>query len=216
VGSCTHSDITVFSFHPVKIITTGEGGMATTNDTDLAARMRRLRSHGVATDYELMKPRPEDEIWNYQQIELGFNYRLNEIQAALGMSQLGRLGQFVKRRREIADEYNAAFREIPIITPYQMRGTSSSFHLYPIRVSRNRKKITQRKVYDTLWRNNIAANLHYIPVHRQPYYENLGFSSGDFPAAECFHREAISLPIFPSMTNGEIEWVIKVIKSIYE
>jgi dTDP-4-amino-4,6-dideoxygalactose transaminase len=199
VGSCTYSNIAVFSFHPVKIITTGEGGMAVTNDTNLAGRMRRLRTHGITNDKVLMKPRPANEIWNYQQIELGFNYRLTDIQAALGFSQMTRLDEFVSRRHEIAERYDAELRSWPITTPHQAPGTYSSYHLYPIRVSEADSERIQRQVYDELWKNGVAANLHYIPVHRQPYYEKLGFKMGDFPEAEQFHREVISIPMHPTL-----------------
>lgn len=199
VGSCTHSDITVFSFHPVKIITTGEGGMGMTNDLTLADRMRRLRTHGITNDKELMHPRPENEIWNYQQIELGFNYRMTDVQAALGLSQIQRLDEFVSRRHEIAEWYDAELSTLPITTPRQASGTYSSYHLYPIRVCEAESDKTQRQIYDALWRTGVAANLHYIPVHRQPYYGRLGFKAGDFPQAERFHREVISLPMYPRL-----------------
>jgi dTDP-4-amino-4,6-dideoxygalactose transaminase len=211
VGSCTHSDITVFSFHPVKIITTGEGGMAVTNDTELATRLRRLRTHGITNDKVLMQPRPANEIWNYQQIELGFNYRMTDIQAALGLSQMQRLDEFVSRRHEIAELYEAELGSLPITTPHQATGTYSSYHLYPIRVSEIESGKTQRQVYDALWKNGVAANLHYIPAHRQPYYERLGFKAGDFPEAEQFHREVISLPMYSTLTNEQQADVIRML-----
>jgi UDP-4-amino-4,6-dideoxy-N-acetyl-beta-L-altrosamine transaminase len=211
VGSCTHSHITVFSFHPVKIITTGEGGMATTNDEALANRMRRLRTHGITNDKALMQPRPDNEIWNYQQIELGFNYRMTDIQAALGLSQMQRLDEFVSRRHEIAGRYDAELRSLPITTPHQASGTSSSYHLYPIRVSEAESGKTQQQVYDAFWQNGVAANLHYIPVHRQPYYEKLGFKAGNFPEAEQFHREVISLPMYSTLTNQQQADVIRTL-----
>ena len=199
VGSCTHSHITVFSFHPVKIITSGEGGMAMTNDDALANRLRRLRTHGITSDRALMQSRPDNEIWNYQQIELGFNYRMTDIQAAIGLSQMQRLDEFVNRRREIAERYDAELRSLPITTPHQASGTHSSYHLYPILVSEVESGKTQRLIYDALWQNGVAVNLHYIPVHRQPYYEKLGFEAGDFSEAEQFHREVISLPMYPTL-----------------
>ena len=213
VGSCTHSHITVFSFHPVKIITAGEGGMAMTNDTELANRMRRLRTHGITNGKKLMHPRPENEIWNYQQVELGFNYRMTDIQAALGLSQITRLDEFVSRRREIAERYDVELRSLPITTPHQAPGTYSSYHLYPIRFSEAESGKTQRPVYDWLWQNDVAANLHYVPVHRQPYYEKLGFKVGDFPEAEKFHREVISIPMYPTLETKQQETVINVLKS---
>jgi len=214
VGSCTHSHITVFSFHPVKIITSGEGGMAMTNDIELANRMRRLRTHGITNEKELMHPRSENEIWNYQQIQLGFNYRMTDIQAALGLSQLQRLDEFVSRRHEIAERYNAELKSLPITMPYQASVAYSSYHLYPIRVSEAKSGKTQRQVYDSLWQNGIAANLHYIPVHRQPYYENLGFKAGDFPESEKFHREVISLPIYPKLLDAQQADVINILKEL--
>jgi UDP-4-amino-4,6-dideoxy-N-acetyl-beta-L-altrosamine transaminase len=214
VGSCVHSHITVFSFHPVKIITTGEGGMATTNDPDLANRMRRLRTHGITNDKALMQSRPDNEIWNYQQIELGFNYRMTDIQAALGLSQMQRLDEFVSRRHEIAERYDAELRTLPITMPHQASDTYSSYHLYPIRVSEAASGKTQRLVYDALWQNGIAANLHYIPVHRQPYYESLGFKAGDFPEAEQFHREVISLPMYPTLEPQQQKAVITALAEV--
>jgi UDP-4-amino-4,6-dideoxy-N-acetyl-beta-L-altrosamine transaminase len=216
VGSCAHSDITVFSFHPVKIITTGEGGMALTNNEDYANRIRRLRAHGITNDKELMQPRPENEIWNYQQIELGFNYRMNDIQAALGLSQMKLLNERVNKRHEIAKLYNTELKNLPVILPWQSPETYSSYHLYPIRIKENIKKKMQLQVYDKLWQNDIKVNLHYTPVHRHPYYENLGFKKNDFPEAEKFHREVISIPMFPTLTNKQQNFVIKSLENIIE
>jgi UDP-4-amino-4,6-dideoxy-N-acetyl-beta-L-altrosamine transaminase len=212
VGSCIHSDIAVFSFHPVKIITTGEGGMAMTHDIALANRMRRLRTHGITNDKALMHPRPDSEIWNYQQIELGFNYRMTDIQAALGLSQMQRLDEFVQRRHEIAVRYNEALKGLRIITPWQAPETYSSYHLYPIRIREPLCKKSQRQVYDALWQNGISANLHYIPVHRQPYYEKLGFKTGKCPEVEQFHREVISLPIFPELEKEDFSRVCQLLR----
>ena len=214
IGSCKFSDITIFSFHPVKIITTGEGGMALTNDKNLANNMRRLSTHGITKDKELMYSRPNDEIWNYQQIELGFNYRLTDIQAALGLSQLNRLDEYIKIRHKIAEFYNYELNDLDIQLPFQFPKSYSSYHLYPIRVKNNLKPKTQKKIYDALWENDIAANILYIPVHRQPYYENLGFRSGDFPEAEQFHQEVICLPIFPKLNKEQQTKVVKSLKLI--
>ena len=214
VGSCTHSDITVFSFHPVKIITSGEGGMSMTNDTDLANKMRRLRTHGITNEKELMHPRPENEIWNYQQIELGFNYRMTDIQAALGLSQMQRLDEFVSRRHKIAECYDAELESLPITSPHQASGTYSSYHLYPIRINKAKSEKTQRQVYNFLWQNGVAANLHYIAVHRQPYHEKLGFKVGDFPESEQFHEEVISLPIFSSLSRPDQDLVISSLAKV--
>ena len=214
IGSCKFSDITIFSFHPVKIITTGEGGMALTNDKNLANHMRRLSTHGITKEKELMHPRPNNEIWNYQQIELGFNYRLTDIQAALGLSQLNRLDGYVKIRHKIAEFYNSELDGLDIQLPFQSKWSYSSYHLYPIRSKNNSKSITQKQIYDALWENDIAANILYIPVHRQPYYENLGFKLGDFPEAEQFHREVISLPMFPKLTEEQQTKIVKSLKLI--
>ena len=214
IGCCKFSDITIFSFHPVKIITTGEGGMALTNDKNLANHMRRLSTHGITKEKELMHPRPNNEIWNYQQIELGFNYRLTDIQAALGLSQLNRLDEYVKIRHKIAEFYNSELNDLNIQLPFQSPKSYSSYHLYPIRIKNNLKSKTQKQIYDALWDNDIAANILYIPVHRQPYYENLGFKSGDFPQAEQFHREVICLPMFPKLTKEQQTKVVKSLKLI--
>jgi UDP-4-amino-4,6-dideoxy-N-acetyl-beta-L-altrosamine transaminase len=214
IGSCKFSDITIFSFHPVKIITTGEGGMAVTNDENLANHMRRLSTHGITKEKELMHPRPNNEIWNYQQIELGFNYRLTDIQAALGLSQLNRLDGYVKIRHRIAECYNSELNDLDIQLPFQSERSHSSYHLYPIRTKIYLKPRTQKKIYDALQENDIAANILYIPVHRQPYYENLGFKLGDFPEAEQFHREVICLPMFPKLTKEQQTKVVKSLKLI--
>jgi len=211
IGSCSNSNITVFSFHPVKMITTGEGGMAMTNDAALANRMRRLRTHGITGDKELMHPRPDNEIWNYQQIELGFNYRMTDIQAALGVSQMTRLDEFVLRRREIALRYDAAFADLPIITPWQEEESYSSYHLYPIRIREIGLEKKQQKMFATMMENGVGPNLHYIPVHRQPYYEKLNFKAGDFPEAEKFHREVMSIPIHSSLSIKDQDSVISVL-----
>ena len=213
VGSCQHSDITVFSFHPVKIITTAEGGMALTNKK-LESKIRRLSTHGITKDKSIMFPRPKDEIWNYQQIQLGFNYRMNDIQAALGLSQMQRLDFHVSRRREIADYYNKKFKNSSIIIPWQLPNTFSTYHLYVIYINDKSYKGLQKKIYKKLHQNGIAANLHYIPVHRQPYYEKLGFKKGDFIQSEKFHRNALSLPIFPTLKKSECKKVVDVIFEI--
>ena len=214
IGSCKYSDITIFSFHPVKIITTGEGGAALTNDINLSNHMRRLSTHGITKDKKLMHLRPNDEIWNYQQIELGFNYRLTDIQAALGLSQLNRLDEYVQIRHNIAEFYNSELNGLEIQLPFQSAKSYSSFHLYPIRIKIDLKSRTQKQIYDALQDNDIAANILYIPVHRQPYYENLGFKSGDFPEAEQFYREVICLPMFPKLTQEQQAKIVKSLKLI--
>jgi len=214
VGSCTHSNITVFSFHPVKIITSGEGGMAVTNHQALANRLSRFRTHGITSDKDLMHPRPENEIWNYQQIDLGFNYRMTDIQAALGLSQMQRLDEFVSRRHEVAERYDMKLKSFLLTTPYQASGIYSSYHLYPIRIRRADSKKTQREVFIALIEKGVGANLHYIPVHRQPYYENLGFQAGDFPEAESFHKEVISIPMYPMLSLESQDLVITALSQV--
>jgi UDP-4-amino-4,6-dideoxy-N-acetyl-beta-L-altrosamine transaminase len=211
IGNCRYSDITVFSFHPVKIITTGEGGMATTNRPELADRMMRYRSHGITNERSLMQPKPAAQIWNYQQIDLGFNYRMTDIQAALGASQLKRIDDFIRRRHEIAAEYDRAFADLPVQAPWQHPDTRSSYHLYPIRAQAPGR--SQRDVYEALHRNGVAANLHYIPVYLQPYYAAMGFSEGYCQEAEAYFKEAISLPIYASLTEEQQEHVISAVRT---
>ena len=212
IGNCRYSDITVFSFHPVKIITTGEGGMALTNAPALADRMLRYRSHGITSDASKMQPRPADEIWNYQQISLGFNYRMTDIQAALGVSQMTRLDEFVEKRQRIAKRYDDALAGLPLQIPWQHPDSYSSYHLYPIRLKLGEDEQTQRQVYDALHAAGINANLHYIPVYRQPYYEAIGFKAGYCPEAEQYHKETLSLPMFPGLTDSNQNDVVAAIR----
>jgi len=200
VGNCRYSDITVFSFHPVKIITTGEGGMALTNDDALASKMALLRSHGITRDPDQMT-HESDGSWYYQQIELGFNYRMTDIQAALGVSQMGRLDDYVARRQELARRYNELLEGLPMTLPWQHQHSYSAFHLYVVRLQPDRSSRTHRDVFDSLRKQGIGVNLHYIPVHTQPYYQKLRFKIGDFPEAEKYYVEAISLPLYPSLTE---------------
>jgi UDP-4-amino-4,6-dideoxy-N-acetyl-beta-L-altrosamine transaminase len=211
VGTCRYSDITVFSFHPVKIITTGEGGMALTNDTILADRLQRHRSHGITSNHLDMLPRPADEIWNYQQIRLGYNYRMTDIQAALGVSQIKRINEFIEKRQLIAQCYDKELSGLPIQIPWQHPDTYSSYHLYPIRIKLIESKKNQRQIYDVLQTNGINVNLHYIPVYRQPFYEEMGFKVGYCPQAEAYHKEALSIPIFPSLTHEQQSFVIDIL-----
>ncbi len=211
VGNCRYSDITVFSFHPVKIITTAEGGMALTNDPVLANRLQRLRSHGITSTPSEMLSRPADEIWNYQQIRLGFNYRMTDIQAALGVSQMERLEAFVEQRHRIAERYDTELADLPIQLPWQSPCSYSSYHLYPIRVRPEVSGVSQRELYDVLQAAGINVNLHYIPVYRQPYYEAMGFKPGYCPEAENYFKEAISLPMFPTLSEEDQSLVCRVL-----
>jgi UDP-4-amino-4,6-dideoxy-N-acetyl-beta-L-altrosamine transaminase len=206
VGNCRFSDITIFSFHPVKIVTTGEGGMAMTNDGELAELMRLDRSHGITRDPARLQ-HGDPGAWYYEQQRLGFNYRMTDIAAALGLSQLTRIEDFLARRRQIEATYDAAFADLPVKTPWQHPDTASAWHLYVIRVDARR----HRAVFDELRAAGIGVNLHYIPVYRQPYYRELGFGQGHCPNAEAYYAEAISLPIYPSMTDEEQQQVIAAV-----
>jgi UDP-4-amino-4,6-dideoxy-N-acetyl-beta-L-altrosamine transaminase len=212
IGNGRYSDITVFSFHPVKIITSGEGGMAMTNDTTLAKQMRLLRSHGITSSVADMQLCPEQEIWNYQQIALGFNYRMTDIQATLGLSQMQRLDEFVAKRHTIAKGYDQLLSTLPILSPWQHSDGYSGYHLYVIRLKLDEINKTQRQVYDALRAGEILVNLHYIPVYRQPYYEQMGFSAGYCPQAEQYYSEAISIPMYPGLTEGQQDKVVAVIR----
>ncbi len=210
VGNCRYSDITVFSFHPVKIITTGEGGMALTNDAGLAKRMALLRSHGITRDPAQMTHGP-DGPWYYQQIELGFNYRMTELQAALGVSQMDRIDDYVRRRHALAERYDARLAGLPLTLPWQHPDSYSGLHLYVIRLKLDQIDRTHREVFEALRGQGIGVNLHYIPVHTQPYYQRMGFRAGDFPEAERYYAEAISLPMYPTMTESQQDQVVAAI-----
>ena len=212
VGSCRHSDITVFSFHPVKIITTAEGGIALTNNKKTADKLFRLRTHGITNNKTEMIYRPKKEIWNYQQIDLGFNYRMNDLQAVLGLSQIKRLDEYVSRRHKIANYYDNELKNLSLTIPYQSPNVYSSYHLYPILINYGLSSKKQKQVYNEMRKKNIMTNLHYIPVHRQPYYENLGFKKNDFPIAEKLHQEIISIPIYPSISDKQKKYVVETLK----
>lgn len=209
IGSCKYSDITVFSFHPVKIITTGEGGMALTNNKELAETISLLRTHGITRDQNKMVSK-SDGPWYYQQIALGFNYRMTDIQAALGSSQLKKLDEYVANRQLIAKRYNQNLCNFPIDIPVISKNCLSAFHLYSIQLH---DVNIRRRVFDDLRSNEIGVNIHYIPVYRQPYYQNIGFKTSDFPNAENFYRRAISLPIYPTMTKYQQD---KVVQTLYK
>lgn len=204
VGSCRYSDITVFSFHPVKIVTTGEGGMALTNDVELVKTMARLRSHGI-TRYAAEMTHAPDGPWYYQQIELGFNYRMTDFQAALGVSQFKRLDDFVTQRHAIAKRYNQLLAKSQIVTPWQHPDTYSGLHLYIVRVSAE----SHRQLFENLRAGGIGVNLHYIPVYQQPYYERMGFRCEDYPEAERYYAEAITLPLYPGLTHEQQDEVVR-------
>lgn len=212
IGSGAYSDITVFSFHPVKIVTTAEGGMALTNDDDLASKMNLLRSHGITRDPQLMTREP-DGPWYYQQVDLGFNYRMTELQGALGVSQMDRLDQFVARRHELAARYDDLLADLPVRTPWQHPDSYSGLHLYVVRLQLDRIERTHREVFESLRGQGVGVNLHYIPVHTQPYYEAMGFSPEEFPESMAYYREAISLPMFQGMTDSQQDEVVRALKT---
>ena len=211
IGRCSFSDITVFSFHPVKIITTAEGGMAVTNDAELARQMALLRSHGITRDPAQMTKEP-DGAWYYQQIELGFNYRLTDIQAALGLSQMAHLDAFVARRHVIARRYGQMLHGLPLRLPYQDPQGYSGLHLYVIRVLPEQAKVGHKQVFDSLRQLGIAVNLHYIPVYTQPYFQKLRMAYDAFPEADSYYAQAISLPMYSSLTEAQQDRVVEALK----
>jgi UDP-4-amino-4,6-dideoxy-N-acetyl-beta-L-altrosamine transaminase len=210
VGSCTYSDITVFSFHPVKIITTGEGGMTLTRDRELHEKMLILRSHGITRDLGNMTD-PSAGAWYYEQLDLGYNYRMTDIQAALGASQMRRLDTFIMRRHELARSYDVELANLPVVLPTRANNNRSALHLYVVRLRAEAKR-SRGEVFDTLRTAGIGVNVHYIPVHLQPYYRSLGFKRGDFPRAERYYEDAISLPLFYGLTD---EAQSRVISSVW-
>jgi UDP-4-amino-4,6-dideoxy-N-acetyl-beta-L-altrosamine transaminase len=211
IGICCYSDITVFSFHPVKIITTGEGGMVLTNNPELAKRMYRLRSHGISRNEDEMTHAP-DGPWYYQQLDLGFNYRMTDLQAALGLSQMQRLDEFVVKRHAIAKYYDELLVDLPVTVPRQHPDSYSALHLYVIRLRLNEISKTHREVFEILRAEDLSVNLHYIPVYRQPYYERLGFKAGHCPEAERYYAEAISIPLYPGLTEIQQNQVLTALR----
>ncbi|MTI97169.1 MAG: UDP-4-amino-4,6-dideoxy-N-acetyl-beta-L-altrosamine transaminase [Marinobacter adhaerens] len=211
IGSGRYSDITVFSFHPVKIVTTAEGGMAVTNDAELAQRMELLRSHGITRDPARMTHEP-DGPWYYQQVDLGFNYRMTELQAALGVSQMARLDDFVNRRHELARRYDELLADLPVVTPWQHPDSYSGLHLYVIRLKLAEIRASHREVFELLREQGIGVNLHYIPVHAQPYYSAMGFAPEDFPEAMHYYNEAISIPMYHGLTFEQQDAVVTALK----
>jgi UDP-4-amino-4,6-dideoxy-N-acetyl-beta-L-altrosamine transaminase len=207
VGNCRFSDITIFSFHPVKIITTAEGGMAMTNDDELATKMSLLRSHGITRAAGMMAQEPHGS-WYYEQRILGFNYRLTDLQAALGTSQMDRLDAFVAKRHNIAARYDDLLSALPVVTPVRRNDTYSAFHLYIVRIPQNSSTIDRRTVFDSMAAANIGVNVHYIPVHMQPYWREHGHANTVLPEAERYYGEALTLPLFPNLTHEEQDFVI--------
>ena len=207
IGNCRFSDITVFSFHPVKIITTAEGGMALTNDDQLAEHLGLLRSHGITRDPALMT-KGMDGPWYYQQVALGYNYRMTDLQGALGASQMNRLEQYVARRHELARRYEELLKNLPVTTPWQHPDGYSGLHLYVIRLQLDKINKTHLQVFESLRAKNISVSLHYIPVHTQPYYQKMGFKVGQFPEAERYYAEAISIPMYPILSEAQQDYVV--------
>ncbi len=212
IGSCAYSDMTIFSFHPVKIITTGEGGMLLTNSEALKNKLQRLRSHGITRDPQLMIG-DSDGAWYYQQIALGYNYRITDIQAGLGLSQLKRIKCFIQRRRELADQYDKQLATLPVITPWQSPDCYSAYHLYPIQI-KPEASLSRKRVFDSLREANIGVNVHYIPVHTQPYYQQLGFKKGAFPVAEAYYERTLSLPLHYRLTENEQCYIVSSLSKI--
>lgn len=211
VGNCCFSDMTVFSFHPVKIITTGEGGMVTTNSDQLAGKVIELRSHGITRDVQKMTKEPDGD-WFYQQVDLGFNYRMTDIQAALGRSQLKRLNSYIRKRHDLANSYHQRLADLPVKVPFQDPNTYSAYHLYPILLDLDRLQTNKRTIFKTLRDAGVGVNVHYIPVHTQPYYQAKGFGFGDCPTAEAYYARALTIPLFPAMTLEQQAEVVHQLK----
>jgi UDP-4-amino-4,6-dideoxy-N-acetyl-beta-L-altrosamine transaminase len=211
VGNCRYGDIAVFSFHPVKIITTAEGGMAMTNDTRLAKRMQLLRTHGITRDAEDMTREPEGP-WYYEQTALGFNYRMTDVEAALGLSQLVRMNEFVAARNRIADRYDSLVAALPVVMPWQHPDGVSARHLYVVRLKLKEIRRSHREVFEAMRRLGIGVNLHYIPVYRQPYYAKLGVNQADCAEAERYYAEAITLPLYPALSEKQQDRVVEALR----
>jgi UDP-4-amino-4,6-dideoxy-N-acetyl-beta-L-altrosamine transaminase len=207
IGGCQYSDITVFSFHPVKIITTGEGGMATTNDSLLSEKMMLFRSHGITRNSEMMTKIPDGN-WYYQQIDLGFNYRMTDLQAALGTSQIKRVDEFIGKRHILHERYDSLLKSLPIKRPFQHKDSYSSMHLYPIQINLNNQRKSRQQIFNELREDGIGVNAHYIPIHTQPYFQKLKFKEGDFPNAEAYYKSTLSIPLFSKMTFKDQEQVV--------
>ena len=211
VGSCAYSDMAVFSFHPVKIITTGEGGMVLTNNEVLYKKLCLYRSHGITRDAALMT-HEADGPWYYQQIDLGYNYRMTELQAALGFSQMDKLDEFVARRRYLVSRYDELLQDLPMITPHVLEGANPSWHLYMVRVDFSKLQVNKVQLFAEMKKRGVVLNLHYIPVHTQPYYQDLGFKQGDFPQSEKYYEEIFTLPLYYGLTDEQQDDVVAALR----
>lgn len=215
IGCCEYSDMTVFSFHPVKIITTGEGGMVLTNRTDLYNKLLLARSHGITRDNALML-KPDEGPWYYEQVDLGYNYRMTDLQAALGESQLKRIDEFVAKRRALAARYDRLLAKLPVIRPYQAKEGASAWHLYVIQLDTDKTHIARREAFEQLRGKGIGVNVHYIPVHLQPYYRQLGFKEGAYPVAEQYYSRAITLPLYAAMSEAQQDEVVAALREVLQ
>lgn len=214
IGACEHSDITVFSFHPVKIITTAEGGLLTTRDALIAQRLADLRSHGITRDPVRLE-RQDQGAWYYEQQGLGFNFRMTELQAALGVSQMAELDRFVARRHEVVARYEQGLEGLPLVKPWQQPDSYSAFHLYVIQVADD-APLNRYALFDALRSAGILVNVHYIPIHLQPHYQRMGFKTGDFPNAEAYYEHAVSLPLYAGLTEADQDYVIAKLKELLQ
>jgi UDP-4-amino-4,6-dideoxy-N-acetyl-beta-L-altrosamine transaminase len=212
IGNCEFSDAVVFSFHPVKIITTGEGGMVLTNDPEIAYKVALFRSHGITRDAQRLIHQP-DGPWYYEQLELGYNYRMTDIQAALGLSQLQQLEESVEARHRLARRYDELVAELPLLVPAQRAESRSSFHLYVVRLRLDRIDRSRRQVFEAMRADGIGVNVHYIPIYSQPYHMRAGVRAADFPQAEAYYREAISIPMFPTLSSAQQDCVVKSLRN---
>ena len=215
IGDCRYSDITVFSFHPVKIITTAEGGVAMTNDAGLAEKMAMLRTHGVTRDTDLFVG-DADGPWSFQQLELGLNYRMTDIQAALGAIQISRLEAFIERRQVLAKQYDALLKNLPVISQVRHVDNRSSLHLYVVRIDPDATDVSRKQAFAGMRSGGVGVNVHYIPIHTHPYYQKLGFNAGDFPQAENYYAQALTLPLYPDLSDEEQLKVVATLKQVLD